>query len=406
MKKLLIVEDDQIVGTIYRHKFQAAGFEVELATDGEAGLKAVSAFRPSVVILDLMLPKMNGVEVLRRLRDQPETRGLPVVVLTNAYMSTLVQDAWRAGANHCMIKANCSPKQLVELVNKTLSGTTSTPPPDFASMAAAFPPGMQAPAPPPALLTESPSPEHDTSFQTEVRQNFLTGVSDQISELRSLLQAFAKGEGEPARLQKLFTLYRKIHTLTSNAAVSGLSTAAEMSSALEALLKELYEKPKNINSSTIRTVAQAIDLISVLFERKSNLDRTTAMPPAILVVDDDAISRRAVVIALQKASLNCQELDDPIPALDVLSESAFDLIFLDVNMPGMSGFDLCEKIRSIPRHVKTPVIFVTGLTDFETRTRSTLSGGTDMIAKPFLFMELAVKALTYLLKAQLTGLKS
>jgi CheY-like chemotaxis protein len=305
-----------------------------------------------------------------------------------------------------MIKANCSPKQLVELVNKTLSGTASTPPPDFASMAAAFPPGMQPPAPPPALLSEGAPAEHDTSFQTEVRQNFLTGVSDQISELRALLQAFAKGDGESARLPKLFTLYRKIHTLTSNAAVSGLSTAAEMSSALEALLKELYEKPKNINSSTIRTVAQAIDLIAVLFERKSNLARPTATPPAILVVDDDAISRRAVVIALEKASLKCQELDEPVPALEVLSEKPFDLIFLDVNMPGMSGFDLCEKIRSIPQHSRTPVIFVTGLTDFESRTRSTLSGGTDMIAKPFLFMELAVKALTYLLKEQLAVAKS
>jgi CheY-like chemotaxis protein len=153
-------------------------------------------------------------------------------------------------------------------------------------------------------------------------------------------------------------------------------------------------------------VAQAIDLIAVLFERKSNLARPTATPPAILVVDDDAISRRAVVIALEKASLKCQELDEPVPALEVLSEKPFDLIFLDVNMPGMSGFDLCEKIRSIPQHSRTPVIFVTGLTDFESRTRSTLSGGTDMIAKPFLFMELAVKALTYLLKEQLAVAKS
>lgn len=109
MKKLLIVEDDHIVGTIYRHKFQAEGFQVEVATDGEAGLKAVESFGPSIVILDLMLPKLNGVEVLKRLREKHETRGLPVIVLTNAYMSTLVQDAWRAGANQCMIKANCSP---------------------------------------------------------------------------------------------------------------------------------------------------------------------------------------------------------------------------------------------------------------------------------------------------------
>ena len=67
----------------------------------------------------------------------------------------------------------------------------------------------------------------------------------------------------------------------------------------------------------------------------------------------------------------------------------------------MSGFELCTKLRTIPGHARTPVIFVTGLTDFESRARSTLSGGNDLIAKPFLFMELAVKALTYVLKTRL-----
>jgi len=400
MKKLLIVEDDQIVGTIYRHKFQAEGFQVELATDGEAGLKAVATFEPSVVILDLMLPKLNGVEVLKRLREQPETRALPVIVLTNAYMSTLVQDAWKAGANQCLIKANCSPKQLVELVNKTLAGGPVEV--DGAAAGAA--------AAPVAARVESHSEsvrrEQDTVFHAETRQSFLAGVPDQISELRALLQAFSKSEGEAARLPKLFALYRKLHTLASNAAVSGMSTASRMASALEALSKELHEKPKNINSSTVRTVAQSIDFLAVLLEQRSPADAAAARVPNILVVDDEAISRRAVVMALEKAALKCIALENPAEALDHLSEGRFDLVFLDVDMPGMTGFELCEKLRAIPQHAKTPVIFVTGLTDFESRTRSTLSGGTDLIAKPFLFMELAVKALTYILKGQLAAVRS
>jgi len=404
MKKLLIIEDDQIVGTIYRHKFRAEGFQVELATDGEAGLKAVASFEPSIVILDLMLPKLNGVEVLKRLRERHESRGLPVIVLTNAYMSTLVQDAWRAGANHCMIKANCSPKQLVELVNKTL-GINSAPAAPVTSPVQQ--PATVVPTDKAAALSSEDKPKgSDTAFQTQVRQDFLITVPDQISELRALLQAFAKSDGEAARLTNLFTLYRKLHTLASNAAVSGLTTAAEMSSALEALLKELYEKPKNINGSSIRTIAQSIDFISVLFEQKTNAGPIGAGSPGILVVDDDPFSRRAMVVALEKASLKCVDLEDPMAALQLLSEKRFDLIFLDVNMPAMTGFDLCEKIRAIPQQSKTPVIFVTGLTDFESRTRSTLSGGADLIAKPFLFMELAVKALTHLMKAQLGAAKS
>src|SRR5213592_1099639 len=120
MKKMLIIEDDQIVANIYLRKFQIEGFQVELALDGEAGLAATLKSRPDIVILDLMLPRLNGVEVLKELRAEPTTRDVPVVVLSNAYMSSLVQEAWKAGANYCMIKANCTPRQLVDIVNKTM----------------------------------------------------------------------------------------------------------------------------------------------------------------------------------------------------------------------------------------------------------------------------------------------
>ena len=94
-------------------------------------------------------------------------------------------------------------------------------------------------------------------------------------------------------------------------------------------------------------------------------------------------------------------MEDPSVALNLLAGSPFDLVVLDVDMPGLSGFDLCTRLRAFPAHAKTPVVFVTGLTDFESRARSTLSGGNDFIAKPFLFMELAVKALTHVLRGQL-----
>src|SRR5262245_27912202 len=180
MKKMLIVEDDQIVGSIYRHKFQMEGFQVELATDGEAGLKAVANFQPDVMILDLMLPKLNGVEVLKRLRDRPETKGLPVIVLTNAYLSSLVQDAWKAGANHCMIKANCTPKQLVELVGKAMGANAAGVAPDLV-----VPPCNQAPEDRPGPSAVSPSgppvPEDDTAFQAELRKTFLDVAPGNIS---------------------------------------------------------------------------------------------------------------------------------------------------------------------------------------------------------------------------------
>jgi CheY-like chemotaxis protein len=300
-----------------------------------------------------------------------------------------------------MIKASCTPRQLVELVNRTISSSAPVQP---ATANAASVSKSGQPAPASTSTSRQPRPsggvEDDTAFQAELRQTFLNSAQEHVTQLRGMLQAFVKSEGDTARLPRLFALYRKVHSLTSNSAVAGLTGVAKMSSALEALLKELYEKPKNINASTLRTVAHTIDFLAILLEHSSTQDPESLPPPNIMVVDDEAISRRAVIYALEKANLKCVSVEDPKTALTMLSENQFDLIFLDVDMPGMSGFELCSKLRAVPGHARTPVVFVTGLTDFESRARSTLSGGNDLIAKPFLFMELAVKALTYVLKGQ------
>src|SRR5207249_12206363 len=109
--------------------------------------------------------------------------------------------------------------------------------------------------------------------------------------------------------------------------------------------------------------------------------------------------------ALDKAKLNAVASEEPGAACDLLTEDHYDLVFLDVDMPGMNGFELCTKLRGLPYYKNTPVVFVTSLTDFESRANSTMSGGNDLIAKPFLFIELGVKALVYLLRQRLERAK-
>ena len=98
MKKLLIIEDDRIIGSIYSKKFAVEGFTVEVAEDGEAGWERLNGFRPDIVLLDLMLPKLNGIEILNRARATPEFRALPIIVFSNAYMTTVIDAAWQAVA--------------------------------------------------------------------------------------------------------------------------------------------------------------------------------------------------------------------------------------------------------------------------------------------------------------------
>lgn len=204
-----------------------------------------------------------------------------------------------------------------------------------------------------------------------------------------------------SRLKHIYDLHRRTHALSGNAGIAGLFLIGQMAAALEALLKELYEKPKNINVSSLRTIAAGADFLAFLFQSGLAPDKQEMPPANILVVDDEAISRRAIIYALEKTQLPSVGVDNPAEAFRLLSEKKFDLVFLDVDMPEMTGFELCAKLRQLPHHKKTPVLFVTALNDFESRTNSTMAGGNDFIGKPFLFIELTVKALMHVLRAKL-----
>lgn len=388
MKKILIIEDDQIVANIYRNKLAVDGFSVEIANNGEAGFELIKSFHPDLVILDLILPKMSGLDLMKKVRALPEFQKLPLIVFSNTYLSNLVQDAWKAGATKCLSKANCSPKEVIEAVRGSLGLNVE---------AAAKPVVVE----PRAKLggEASKSTEAGKISETgELRNSFAASFPETLSALRNTIKALAKTGTDAERSGHTQDLYRRVHGLTGAASLAGLVEFGQLAEAMEALVLELHEKPGSINASTLRTLANAVDFLPLLLENPFPPNTPTASN--ILVVDDEAISRRAVTHALERAKLKSVGVDDPNVALKLLSESSYDLVFLDVDMPGMTGHELCTRLRALPRHKKTPVVFVTGLTDFQNRANSTMSGGNDFIAKPFPFLELAVKSLVYVLRGK------
>jgi CheY-like chemotaxis protein len=196
-------------------------------------------------------------------------------------------------------------------------------------------------------------------------------------------------------------MYRKAHSLSSMCAAAGFWLEARFSGALEAYTQEVEKKPEAMNASAARTIAQTLDLILNLLSMGAKAVEWDLQTAKLLVVDDELISRRAVVFALEKVQYKPVSLADPRDALKLLQHEQFDLILLDINMPGMSGLDLCQKIRTIPAHKATPVIFISSMSDFQSRAQSALSGGADLIAKPFLLLELGLKAMLHLVKARI-----
>mgnify|MGYP003336114084 FL=1 len=239
----------------------------------------------------------------------------------------------------------------------------------------------------------------EDAFQAEQRRQFLASIPQFNQGIRDLHQRFLKTEERTAKITAVSELYRNIHALTGSAGLVGADMIARISAANEALLKEVHDKPGNINVSTTRTSTQTLFFISALLEKADRLPHLANFDPVVLAVDDEEISRRAVAFSIEKAGVRAVICDNGVAALEQARATHFDLIVLDVDMPGMNGYEVCTKLRAQANYKDTPVIFVTGLSDFQSRARSTLSGANDLIAKPFVFVELSVKVLSYLLKA-------
>ena len=122
MKTIFLVEDDLVVIKVYAAKFLREGFGIEVAKDGLEAMKMLAAVRPDVVVLDLMMPKFNGVDVLRFIRSTPSLKDVPVIILSNAHMTPLAQEAAAIGAERSLLKSSCTPGQLIEVINGLLSG--------------------------------------------------------------------------------------------------------------------------------------------------------------------------------------------------------------------------------------------------------------------------------------------
>jgi CheY-like chemotaxis protein len=237
-----------------------------------------------------------------------------------------------------------------------------------------------------------------SAFRLEIRQEFLKRVPQFQMDLRERVGALVRSKSTNEQLTLLKEFNVSISSLVGLAGITGYTRIAHLAGAMEALIKDLQRKPKQMTSSVLRSIAHASDCLNILFRDINQGIQEIPQSLLILAVDDEPIARRTISVALAKANLRCVCVEEAKMAMTILNENQFDLIFLDAEMPEMNGFELCAGLRKTATNKATPVIFVTSLTNFEVRAQSSLAGANDLIAKPFLMMELAVKSLTYLLR--------
>ncbi len=241
----------------------------------------------------------------------------------------------------------------------------------------------------PAPLAILPSPALDSPFQE---------ISDLTGRLRAKASALVL---HPAG-QRAFDEFTAILGDTYRiAAILGPHPVATIVSGLDTLFQDTTRLTPALAPGTIQTAIQALVLLSHILTHDM-LPRAGKLAPAtVIAVDDDPDLLAVITASLEITNLRSIGCADARAALDTLQDNHCDVILLDIGLPDMNGLDMCASIRGLPKHDRTPIVFVTGDDTPQTRERSRRKGASDFIGKPFTMAELTLKAHIWALKNRL-----
>lgn len=128
-KKILLVEDEDFIRELYSRQLTKAGFSVKSAVDGQSGLNTLKSEQFDLLLLDIMLPGMNGLQLLREFKTQYPNAPMITILLTNLGQEAVIKEGFELGAQAYLIKASYTPDQVVNEVKNALAGGQPTPPP-------------------------------------------------------------------------------------------------------------------------------------------------------------------------------------------------------------------------------------------------------------------------------------
>ncbi len=368
-KSVLLVIDDKLLMKLYQEKIEENGFIVLPARDLAKAARIVAERKPDLVLLDLVFREGDPYEFLYALRSDTSNELLPVFILPQS-LNQAGHKAVQLGATRAITPSADPLPSIIDAIRTTF--------------------GMSS------LGTAANTPLfRPDDFWIEA---IFANVVDSINRMRHCLPGVT---ATPPELPALHDLWNLGHAFAQKTALLPYKPFAQIAASLDLLLHDLNQTPEQLNPSTVRTVGQALDFLATISKPECLSRLTDPADSSLLVVDDEAGAREFITSALQLAGLKNECADSPEHAIEELNRKKASVVFLDVGLPGMNGFELCTKVRAIKNYKNTPIVFLTGMATFQNKAKASLSGGNDFVGKPFNLPELGVKALMWLCRDQL-----
>ncbi len=375
-QRILLVDDDPVIERVYTELFHQADLEVDVAATAEAAMAMLKENPPDAVLLDLFLPKVNGVEVLKLIRSQRITKDLPVIAFSTSSTSRHVEAAWREGVTKFFAKDLFKPAQIVAEIVKILADAKAAP-------------------------KKNELDELEIVGESERKKAFESFPALK-AELRDRWVALGNSEkeGRGLKIEEVFNVTQK---LVAQAATAEVGMMLQTFRPLDAFFKELKSSPASMGLSAMRTSVQAVDFAEVLCDYAVQVAREPLVPGLILLASD-RVSSSDLSQAMKRTNLTIVGSNDVNLALKLCEENRFQLIFWDSDLPGPSRTDVLKRIREESKCRTAPVVCFVKSDAFEGLAREAASGGFDLVARPISPFELAIKATTYIVREGLNAL--
>ena len=370
-RQILVIEDDIAFGEYVREIIDDAGFRVIVAGDGKTGIEFAKKYKPSGILLDLSLPDVHGMEVLRELKSIKELRNIPVHVISAANKSNKAQKNGAIGYHQKPVEES----EIIRLVNRLV---------DFAEK-----------TPKNVLIVE------DNLAQQEYIKELLEELNVQVEIVDTEVYAKEKiaeeywdtiildlelTEGNGFNICK-FIGERKLDTPII------IYTSKELTIEQE---KEIRKYADSIILKTAYSEERLLDEVTLFLHRvgkgrSSKWDKPIIIKEnlalnlegkSILVVDDDPRNVYTVAAVLEDYHASVVEAYNGQVALEKLNEQKIDLILMDIMMPEMDGFEAIRQIRLDDRYRHIPIIALTAKSLKSDRIRCFEAGANDYISKP------------------------
>lgn len=337
MKRVLVIDDDQFVLKVYQSKFESEGMQAEVAAEPVAALTRVRASVPDLILLDLMLPGMNGVDLLKQIRTIPGAENVPVLVFTHSYDSELIEQAKAAGADVCLNKNNVSPNRLMEMVRHALAQGRRQ----------ALPGAAPSPAP------ESPRKPVETAGEKQfVRGDLRARMKNQAAaiegQLREIVQTFTGAPDGNLRMGALAQLNNQLGDIIHDAVDADLFDIIMMGRALSRMIVDLEQHPEEISQGTVRSFGTAVITIANLYRRIGSAPKEHELPGLSIVVIPNPQAGRLIAAAFIEVGFPAISFSTTEAAATFVLENPANIIVCSQQWPEGTGeefFLQCSRIE-------------------------------------------------------------